>query len=164
MGWIADLFRRGPRPCIRLDPRKAWEVSPPVDAAAFVRGLGMVAPVGAVVYLEATGTAARAREVLESMECEPQVRVATGTLWPRPRCFHIPMTPPNLGTVAALFEEHASPEICDHFHVYADRDVLLEWHDAFWSDPLLLSGRIPEESVEGFCRRIGSSYQRWRGG
>jgi len=116
-------------------------------------------PVGAIVYLEGSTTPSATR-LLEGMECEPQARVATGTIWPKPRCFHIPMTQENLNTIADLFEDNASPDVCDHFHVYAGNKVLLQWHDAFNDDPLLVDGQVSEEKLKSFTNSISASYRR----
>ena len=54
---------------------------------------------------------------------------------------------------------HAEPELAIHFHVYCNDSVLLEWHDAF-SQPMLLSGAIPEEKIKVFANKIGKSFKR----
>ena len=52
-------------------------------------------------------------------------------------------TPEELAEVAAGY---ADAEICDHFHAYKDRIVLLEWFDA-WKAPIYMSKEIPEAQV-----------------
>jgi hypothetical protein len=54
---------------------------------------------------------------------------------------------------------HAEPELAVHFHVYRNDTVLLEWHDAF-SQPMLMSGAIPQETVKVFADKIGKGFRR----
>ena len=56
-------------------------------------------------------------------------------------------------------EHHAEPELAVHFHVYRNDTVLLEWDDAF-SQPMLISGVIPEEKVKLLADRFGKGYSR----
>ena len=43
----------------------------------------------------------------------------------------------------------------DHLSAYLGSDVLLEWHDAFLDDPILLSHLLPEARVRAFASRLG---------
>jgi hypothetical protein len=88
-----------------------------------------------------------------------QVHVARGTLWPRPRVFHLPATREVLTGLADAMERRAWPELAIHVHVYRGRTVLLEWHDAF-SQPLLLSGEFSEQQVSAFCACARLRYVR----
>jgi hypothetical protein len=45
------------------------------------------------------------------------------------------------------------------FHVYRDQSVLLEWHDAF-TQPMLLSGELPEQKVRTFAERLHMSCKK----
>jgi len=69
------------------------------------------------------------------------------------------MTPANLGRVGALFGEHPAPNICDHFHVYTRGRVILEWHDAFYDDPMAVCKSTPEDRVRRFAQSIGCAYE-----
>ena len=71
----------------------------------------------------------------------------------------MPISQPNLDGLATLAETHAAPEIADHLHVYKDGKVLLEWYDAFSTDPCYVSMDIPEENVRAFCHSIGAHYE-----
>jgi len=163
MGWFANLFGYRNPPGIRLDFQNAWEVSAPKDISVFIRMLAEIMPPKAIVYLESTATPLHVTRILEVMECEPQVHVARGTIWPKPRCFHVPMIQKNLNTIADLLEKNAQPEVCDHFHVYAESKVLLEWHDAFYNYPFLVDRQISEEKLKCFCNSVGSSYRKATG-
>jgi hypothetical protein len=86
-------------------------------------------------------------------------KVALGTIWPKPKVFHLSIAPEVVQELAALTGQHATPEICDHLHAYKDGRVLLEWHDAF-DQKLLISREVSEEKVAEFCKRLGAKYER----
>ena len=163
MGWFAKLFGYTTPPGIRIDFQNAWEVSAPKNISAFIRKLTEIMPPGAILYLESTSSPSHITRILDKIECEPQAQVARGTIWPKPRCFHIPMTEKNLNAISELLENNAQPEVCDHFHIYAENMILLEWHDAFFNDPFLVTGQISEEKLKVFCDSIRSSYQKATG-
>jgi len=163
MGWFAKLFGYTTPPGIRIDFQNAWQVSAPKNISAFIRKLTEIMPLGAILYLESTSSPSHVTRILEKIEYEPQAQVARGTIWPKPRCFHIPMTQENLNTISGLLEKNAQPEVCDHFHVYAESRILLEWHDAFFNDPFLVDRQISEEKLKNFCHSIRSSYQKASG-
>jgi hypothetical protein len=149
---------------ISLDTDELWEVGPTRDAAAFLRALPELLAEGTMLYLEGRPTSREAAAFLEASRVEPQAKVAKGTIWPTPKSFHLPMSRETIAGLADLFESHASPEICDHFHAYRERRVLLCWYDAFYDDPVLVRGDVSEEAVRRFCHRLGVTYARCRSG
>jgi hypothetical protein len=152
--------REAGRKGISLDADDVWEVGAPRDAAAFIRALPELLPEGTLLYLEGRPTSREAAAFLEAHRVAPQAELARGTIWPKPKTFHLPMSQDTIAGLARLFECHASPEICDHFHAYRETQVLLCWYDAFYDDPVLVRGDIPEESVRRFCQRLGVTYAR----
>mgnify|MGYP001619460860 FL=1 len=160
MGWFKNLIKFKSPSGISLNFDGAWEVSSPKDFALFIKSLVKIMPVEAILYLEGTAITPRITKILESMECEPQAQVARGTIWPQSRCFHIPMSQENLNMIASLFEENASPEICDHFHVYSNNKVLLDWHDAFYDDPFLVDRQVPEDKLKSFSMSTNTIYKK----
>ncbi|MFH1748842.1 MAG: hypothetical protein ABIG44_17550 [Planctomycetota bacterium] len=136
-----------------------WEVTAPKDHAGFVRVLSGFLPDSSVLYLEGGSPSHQITDWLETRVIEPSLKIALGTIWPRPKAFHVPATAENVLGLAELFEHHATPEIAIHFHAYRAEEVLLQWHDAFFSDPLLLSPTIPEKQVAAFCARCGCAYK-----
>lgn len=160
MGWLQKFFERRLPKGIRLDADTYWEVSPPEDVTAFFHHLHELMPARAVLYLEGVSIGTSVAKRLTELQCEPQAQVALGTLWPKPRCFHIPLTEQNLREIAALYESNAPPEICDHLHVYAENSVLLEWHDALYDEPFLVDERISKQQLQKFCRAIRSSFKK----
>jgi hypothetical protein len=134
MKWLYKLFpdeQKG----ISLESPK-WEISPTCDMSAFLRALIDVIPKGSILYLEGGSPDKEIRSYLEARKAPNPIKVALGTIWPRPICYHIPITPENLNGLAELAERHATPEIADHLHIYKGSKVLLQWHDAFYNDPL----------------------------
>jgi hypothetical protein len=140
-----------------------WQLSAPADAGAFARHLPELLPEGTVLYLEGVSMANEVTHFLDARRSPTELKIARGTILPRPAVYQLPMTDSNLAGLAELFERHASPEVCDHFHAYAGSTVLLQWHDAFLDEPLLLSSAIPQEKVKRFCDALGCSYE-WSAG
>ena len=138
------LFRRRGRDRTTPDTTAGRDpdgLSLPLDRAedlGRVRDLGLVLeatralPHDAILYLEGSRRSL-APELLEALHANaaPQpIRVARGTLWPRPATFHILLTASNLDRIREIESRHAAPEICDHLVVYRDDEVLLTAYDA----------------------------------
>jgi len=159
MGFLARLFgavSRQERGGIRME-HPAWEVSGVQVLPGFLRALPALLPPGSILYLEGTS----ARDVIEFLSgraaAEPR-KVAVGTIWPRPRVFHMPASPENLAALAQLADHHAAPEVCIHLHAYEQDRILLEWYDAILDTSFSLSSEFAGEQVAEFCRRLGGSY------
>ncbi|MBE0448318.1 MAG: hypothetical protein IBX64_09525 [Actinobacteria bacterium] len=162
MGWISRLLgyvTKEEREGISLGNSPAWEVSPPREPETFVRALHLLLPSDAVIYLEDTSNSKDIQEFLKPRQISNPLKVALGTIWPRPQCFHIQATPNNLEGLARLFSNHSPAEICIHFHAYNQAGIILEWHDIFSDDPLYISKAIPEQKIKSFSSSIGSSYK-----
>lgn len=71
----------------------------------------------------------------------------------------MPFTPENVNGFAEIMEHHATPEGAAHLHVYKDDKILLEWHDAFWDDPMYISEDIAEEKIKQFCEKLSLKYK-----
>lgn len=160
MGVFARLFGAVPREerdGIRLTDAEPWRLGPTRDVQRFLRALPQLFPDGAVAYFE--GTAERhVTEYLRGLSIQPSVRVAVGTLWPKPDVYHVPLTPESMESVADFLQRNPAGYFCSHCHVYRDGVVLLQSHDAFISDPIYISRAIPRDAVDGFARALGSSY------
>jgi hypothetical protein len=143
---------------ISLHP-PAWKVSPIQDFPIFLRALQFIFSQEAILYLEGGYPDKELSAFLEQHTVENPVKVAVGTIWPRPNIFHIRMTPAHIETLSKLTENRASPEVAIHLHVYKQDQVLLEWHDAFFDDPMFISKQIPEEKVKRFCDELHVDYR-----
>jgi len=159
MGFWSALFGSKRPDGLAMDHSAAWEVAAPSDHPAFFEQLAALMPQGSILYLEGTSFCQEVLAFLSETSVEPAVRIAAGTLWPKPRVFHVPATAENLKAVSDFLERHAQPEVCDHLHVYADGKVLLEWYDALMKDPLFVSKAIPEQDLRSFCEAQGLSYK-----
>jgi hypothetical protein len=165
--WLTRLFSCGARkqPAgIELDPHSHWEISAPKEHAPFLRCLIELLPPGAILYLEGTSIAHDVSDFLAAHAVESPTPVRRGTIWPMPAVHHVPATAANTEALASLIARHPAPEICDHLHAYVGSAVILQWHDAFFDDPLLLSSRVPEDAVKRFCQSLGCSYKRIEAG
>jgi hypothetical protein len=142
---------------IYLDEPDAWEVTPTRDVERFLRALPLLVPEDGTVYFEGTGES-HVAEYLREVSIAAPVEVAKGTIWPRPDCYHVPLTAGSMEALARFLEEQPAGYFCSHCHVYRDRTVLLQWHDAFADDPFLISRRIPRSVVAIFADALGCSY------
>jgi len=161
MGWIGRLFGVVPREemeGIHLNTAESyWEINGPETFGEMFNALKGWVPEGAVLYFEGGSSNAEIDNFI-AMYSVPEVsHVAMGTIWPRPKVFHVPATITALTELAKLMKHHVEPELAIHFHIYRNNLVLLEWHDAF-SQPMLMSGVIPEKEVKVFADKIGKSY------
>ena len=161
MGWLSRLLGCVPaeeRAGISLGQAPSWEVHGPGDYPCFFRALADLVPAGSVLYVENCTRRGEVREYLEARPAAEICKVQMGTVWPRPECFHIPITRENMEGLAALAERHATPEVGDHIHAYRAGEVLVQWYDACCNDPLYISRSVPEERVRAFCEAIDATY------
>ncbi len=159
---LSRLLRSVPkseRGGIRLDEADPWVVTPTKDVQRFLRALPHLAPEGATVYFEGTGES-HVADYLWRVAIEPRVQVAIGTIWPRPDRYHVPLTSDATQKLADFLIAKPAGYFCSHCHVYRGVSVLLEWHDAFWNDPMYISRDVPVETVDGFAAALGSSRGR----
>ena len=159
MGFLARLFGAVPKDewgGMRLADAKPWCVSPTKNVERFVRALPALMPSGSIVYFEDTAEP-HVRRYLESVSVPSQVRVAIGTIWPRPDSYHVPLTAETMEALAAFLDKNPAGFFCAHCHVYRDGVVLLEWHDAFINDPMYISRTISADAVARFAQTLGSS-------
>ena len=163
MGWLAKLFRAVPKEemaGIRLDTsRSYWEVDGPKTFAEMFCALrGWLSP-GSVLYFEGGSPDTEIDDFMAAYSVPEQAHIAVGTIWPRPKIFHVPASQAALTKLAEIMERHAEPELAVHFHIYHGATVLLEWHDAF-SQPILISGEVGEEQIKQFADTLGARYRK----
>lgn len=158
MGWIAKLLGATPREelsGIRLDLNSPfWELEGQTDFPRLLRALVDLLPEGCALYFEGGSSAQPLVDFFHAHEIPAQCPVAVAILWPRPTRRHVWATSQNLSALATLAEVHKSYELAVHFHVYRDREVLLQWHDAF-TEPMLLSNALSEEAIRKFAGTLG---------
>ena len=167
MKWLSRIFNYVPaheRKGISLDVRGCWLIDfKKSDFTLFVREMGMLFPEGSTIYLEGTAITPDVQEYLHSIRADKITKVEMGTIWPRPKIFHIPLVAEYLQKLAALTDTHAIPEVCDHFHVYKDNEVLLQGHDML-DKTVYLSNEIDENLVKDFCAKVNCKYRKEKDG
>src|SRR5262245_9512798 len=135
MGFLAKIFGGVPREemnGIRLDTKQPhWEVSGKTDFPAVLAALPDLLPGDCVLYFEGGSPAGKLQECLRGEQIPERAHVAYGTIWPKPRIFHLVATLPTITRLSELMGSCAYPELAVHFHVYRGQTVLLQWHDAF---------------------------------
>jgi len=161
MGFFAKIFGGVPREemsGIRLDTKRPYrEVSGETDFPAVLGALPDLLPAECVLYFEGGSPTGQLLDFLQGHQIPERAHVAYGTIWPKPRVFHLVATPQTTARLSELTRSCAHPELAVHFHVYRGQTVLLEWDDAF-SQPMLLSGELPEQKVKAFAERLKMTY------
>ena len=165
---IPRLFRRPADNVvdgIRLDmTRPQWELTGRTTFTEFLRVLARILPQRSVLYFEDGSPNGELKAFLDRTGMDDGPSVIPGTVWPKPRVDRVPATAANLDELASLTEHCAEPELAIHCHVYRDREVLIQWCDAF-SDPMFVSKqRFSEGSVQALCAGVGMSYREYRPG
>ncbi len=158
MGWlrnILSLTTKEERSGLHLEGPGHREVEGPKTFVQLFRALDGWLPEGAILYFESGSPDAEIEAFMVKNRIAEQAHIALGTIWPRPRVFHVPATSETLRKLADIMERHAEPELAVHFHVYRGGTVLLEWHDAF-SQPMLVAGSLPEQKVHDLVGRFRS--------
>ena len=127
------------------------------DVERFVRALPLLVPEGSVAYFEGTGES-HVAAYLGRVSIPAPVQVAVGTIWPRPDCYHVPVTVESIEALATYLEDAPAGFFCSHCHVYRNGEVLLEWYDAFMDDPLYMSRTMSETVVREFATNLGGTF------
>ena len=160
MGFISKILRIVPKfesEGLTLDESPTWEVEPTKDFSKFVQALPTLLPGGAVVYLEGT-TEPEVEDFLETHRLGEPQKVAIGTIWPMPKRYHIPCSPETMSALASLLDDASVAYLCTHIHAYRNDEMLMEWHDAFYDDPVRISKGIDEGAVASFAEALGKPY------
>ena len=165
MGWIANLLGATPHDQLKgLElGREApqWSVQGPKTFSELFRALQGWLPDGAILYFEGGYPRPDIEAFMAQTAIPEQTHLAIGTIWPRPRVFHVPAQG-NLGALAELMDRHAEPELAIHFHVYAGEKMIIEWNDAF-IDPIRVNATIPAQHVKALADALGTSFARENG-
>lgn len=163
MGWFGKLLGAVPKAemdGVRLDTTQPyWEAAGPKSFAELFRALQSWLPESLILYFEGGSPDPEIIDFMAAYSIPEQAHIAVGTIWPRPKMFHVPVSEATLTKLAEIMERHAEPELAVHFHVYQGTTILLQWHDAF-SQPILINGNVPEERVKSFAGIIGQKYRK----
>ena len=148
---------------LALGEPELWELSPPADAEGFLRAVANLLTSDSSLYFEGTSIAPDVAAFFRAHSSASPRHIRRGTLWPRPATFHVDYTPEVLQGLISLVNAHASPELCEHLHAYDSEGLIFCWYDAFTDNPVLLSSRVPEQSVAALAHALSASYARVRG-
>jgi len=163
MGWLAKIFGAVKKEELvgahfnYMQPH--WEVDGPKDFPSLFRALDGWLSEQCILYFEGGSPDSEINNFMKANSIPEQTHIEMGTIWPRPKMFHVPGTHAILKALAEIMEHHAEPELAVHFHVYRQGVVLLEWHDAF-SQPMLITSDISEDNVRKLADRMGTKYKR----
>lgn len=161
----AAWFKRTPKPSNHYAVRQIgpdeprWELDGATDFPRLFHALVDFLPPAATLYFEDGSPSGDLRRFLDANALPERGQIDGGTIWLKPRCYHIPATKRNLTELAKLSESCAEPELAIHFLVYADGRILIDWHDAF-DDPIWLLGDIARGEVEGLAEALSMSCKR----
>jgi len=164
MGWLKNLLASIPDKTERRGARLVWaghhEIEGPESFSQLFRALDGWLGEGSILYFEDGVSSPDVEAFLKAYAVPEQLHIALGTLWPRPRVFHVPASGDVLTRLAKLMENHGDLELAIHFHVYRDGAVLLEWHDVFSSNqPVLLAATVPEADVRALAARFQAEVE-----
>lgn len=164
MSWLSKIFNYIPvheRRGIYLNMKDCWLINfTKSDITLFIREMGILFPQGSIIYLEGTSISSDVQEYLHSICVKLTARLEIGTIWPRPKIFHIPLVDEYLQKLAEFAETHVMPQICDHLHVlYKDNEILLQGYDIF-DKIVYLSNKIDENLIRAFCTKINCKYKK----
>ena len=162
MRWLSKILNYVPkseRVGLALDLSNAWRLEPVSDASVFLQALPALQLSSAVLYLEGTTDGAVAK-CLEEYAVKPTVKIAPGTVWPRPDIYHVPMSHDVLNRLGRIVDDKGAAFLAFHVHVYANGEVVLQWHDAFESIPFYVSSRIDEQRIKDLAEQLGVGYSR----
>jgi hypothetical protein len=144
---------------LRFSDSSYWQVQGTRDAAAFLNALPQLLPSGSILYFEGT-TERPVSDFLVVRALAAPERIAIGTIWPRPRRYHVPFSEQLVAALEAIVRSTPIAYLCTHVHAYKARSMLLEWYDAFGADPMRISSTLTESSVQSFAARLGKDYRR----
>jgi len=163
MSWLSKILGYVPkkeREGIKLDDEAVWEIFPPNNFPAFLRALLDLVPKESILYIEGNGTPKETENYLNKRKAENISKIAMGTIWPRPECFHMEITKENIEGLAKIAERYKTPTGSIHLHIYKNNKVILSGYDAF-SLSLYISKEIPEDKIKSFSNKLSVAYQEW---
>ncbi len=152
--------RRQPKGVRFMPDAGYWELECHGRYGELLTTLASILPSGMTLFLEGSAMAPLIAAYLEARPAADPLEIRSGTIWPRTRHFHMPMTPENVAGLAELMDLVAEPEVGDHLHAYRHGVAYLIWYDAFFS-PLYLHRDVGEEAIRRLCVDIGCTCERF---
>ena len=148
---LRDLFQDDPSDSLADDPSPDSTSSS--AAATIVQALGEAFPSGTFLYLEGIPDTVFEQWLVDHA-VPPRLNIRKAILWPRPECYHVPLTPALLAEAAELIERERIEIPCYHLHVHDGQQLLLRWYDAFVDTDVLISNAVPAAQGADFARAV----------
>lgn len=153
--WLRKYWQVSEVTGVTIDGAAAFIVPPPSEPEKLVRGLRVLLPAESVVALENTTFDPEVKSSLAKYAVNAGLRIRPGVIWPRSDWLHFVATSEALQTFEHLLRTVETPVVCIHLYAYVGADLLLQWHDAFNRDPILVSRHLPPQAVARFCSELG---------
>ena len=135
---------------------EVWVVTAPKNKRAFFKYLHQLLPEKSTLFIEGVS----ARDVASFLKSKaPNIvpHVRKEIVFPLMPVFHLPVTPGNMQLLATLMKRYPVPEAFTHAQAYKDNEMLMEWHDVYCDDPILISRFLAEMQAKPFFERPGCS-------
>jgi len=145
---------------IALGHETVWVVKGVSDPEKFFAELPKILPEGVILYFEGVAISDGLRSFFEEAKIDPTTKVMGGTITPKPSIFHVPASFQNFERLCKLTKNVHGYEVCDHFHVYKENRMLVQWFDA-WECPIGFSSDFSEAQIKSFCVATGGKFERY---
>ncbi len=142
-----------------------WEVAcrARYRAPDLLMALAEILPSGLTLYAEGTSISPMVDAYFSERPADNPLPIRRGVIWPRPKKYHMPMTPENVAGLVQLMEHLSSVEVADHIDAYRGSTAYLIWDDAWFDSPLYLRKDVAEDDVRRLCERFGFQYASFKG-
>ena len=134
-----------------LNEADSYVIRAPRDGTLLPDALRGLLPSHFVVALEATRFDSEVEQSLKPFTVVPILMIRAGTGWPKSHWLHFEARGDALRVFEDLIRRIERPVLCNHLYAYSERDLLVQWHDAFTTDPIRVSRLLPLSLVTAFC-------------
>lgn len=135
-----------------------WDIDEgAVDSTTFFSLVQKYFRDASTIYIEGTSIEKDVIDFYQRHVEEGKYLPSRQTIWPRSKCFRCKLSEVFFKEISQLSQNHAEPELMDHFSIYKGDQAILEWHDAF-SHAMLLSKSVLEQTVAAFTKELGLKY------
>ena len=148
------MFRRRQAKGVFFEPSSDyWQLTCRDRYADLLLRLTDLLPSRLTLYLEGTSMAPLIASYLEARPTTDPLAVESGTIWPRSRSYHMPMTQENVAGLAELMDRVAEPQVGDHLHAYKVTTAHLIWYELLERFDLADAADRPAKTYSGGMRR-----------
>ncbi len=144
---------------LHLDTPQQWVINGINEPRRFFQHLPLLMEPESILYLEGVTIHPEAATFYSRHATAHPIEVACGTVFPIPDVYHLDFSPELVAGMLDLAARRPIGELFNHISGYRLASLTFSFHDAFESH-LQISDRIPEPTVDAFCRALGVSYSR----